>query len=124
MCVGRARARRAEASSGSVASGADVAGPSGLTSRAATYGEEDGATRFLPDFFLGSYEDFVRTCERNAKIGCVVLVSEEHDDVPEFKRYVSSYMLSALANVGWQEYSYRPDAAQANPRQRHFSLGR
>lgn len=93
VCVGRARARRAEAGSGSVASGADVAGPSGLTSRAAAYGEEDGATRFLPDFFLGSYEEFVRMCERNAKVGCVVLVSEEHDDVPEFKRYVSPYKL-------------------------------
>ncbi|EPS97134.1 hypothetical protein FOMPIDRAFT_110679 [Fomitopsis schrenkii] len=86
VCVGRARARRAEAGSGSVASGADAAGPSGLTSRAAMYGEEDGVTKLLPDFFLGSYEEFVRMCERNAKIGCVVLVSEEHDDVPEFKR--------------------------------------
>lgn len=91
VCVGRARTRRAEAGSGSMASGADVAGPSGLTSRAATYGEEEGAIMFLPDFFLGSYEEFVRMCERNAKVGCVVLVSEEHDDVPEFKRYAFSY---------------------------------
>ncbi|KZT70698.1 hypothetical protein DAEQUDRAFT_688992 [Daedalea quercina L-15889] len=95
VCVGRARARRAETKVGnaSMASGADVAGPSGLTSRAGTYGEEDageGVTKFLPDFFLGSYEEFVRMCERNAKIGCVVLVSEEHDDVPEFKRYVNT----------------------------------
>lgn len=92
VCVGRARARRAETGQASVASGADVAGPSGLKSRAATYGEEDGVTKFLPDFFLGSYEEFVRMCERNAKIGCVVLVSEEHDDVPEFMRYVLLYV--------------------------------
>ncbi|KAH9925980.1 uncharacterized protein B0H18DRAFT_1007240 [Fomitopsis serialis] len=88
VCVGRAGARRAEAKAGSVASGADVAGPSSLTSRAGAYEEDggEGVTKFLPDFFLGSYEEFVRTCERGAKIGCVVLVSEEHDDVPEFKR--------------------------------------
>ncbi|KAI0338357.1 hypothetical protein BDW22DRAFT_1348495 [Trametopsis cervina] len=45
-------------------------------------------TRVLPDFFIGSYESFVRTLakEREATVGCVIIVSDEHDDVPEFRR--------------------------------------
>ncbi|KAJ3522814.1 hypothetical protein NM688_g8821 [Phlebia brevispora] len=49
----------------------------------------DGASaRVLPDFFIGSYESFARQCGKDSepRIGCVVLVSEEHDDVAEFKR--------------------------------------
>ncbi|THH26650.1 hypothetical protein EUX98_g7538 [Antrodiella citrinella] len=48
---------------------------------------EDGE-RILSDFFLGSYEEFARTCakEDDPKLGCVILVSEEHDNVAEFKR--------------------------------------
>lgn len=51
--------------------------------------------RILPDFFLGGYEEFVRACAResDAKIGCVILVSEEHDDVAEFKRFVYLFAL-------------------------------
>ncbi|CDO76399.1 hypothetical protein BN946_scf184937.g13 [Trametes cinnabarina] len=69
-----------------VASG--VAGPSSLNARGGT--EDDAASerdlKLLPDFFLGSYEQFVRTCQKDMKIGCVIIVSEEHDDVAEFKR--------------------------------------
>ncbi|KAF7288153.1 UBX domain-containing protein [Mycena chlorophos] len=67
-----------------VASGVDTslpaAGPSTLTHRA------PNDRKVLPDFTLGSYEDALRTCQRDIRIGCIVLVSEEHDDVPEFKR--------------------------------------
>lgn len=42
--------------------------------------------RILPDFFLGSYEDALAAAKRDARILCVVLLSSEHDDVPEFKR--------------------------------------
>ncbi|KAG5645968.1 hypothetical protein DXG03_004760 [Asterophora parasitica] len=61
----------------------DSAGPSSLTARR-TY--DDPATKILPEFTLGSYEDALHICQRDARIGCVVLVSEEHDDVAEFKR--------------------------------------
>ena len=44
------------------------------------------AEKVLPDFMFGTYEAFLRACEREMKIGLVVLVSEEHSDVPEFKR--------------------------------------
>ncbi|KAF7356769.1 UBX domain-containing protein [Mycena venus] len=67
------------------ASGVDVgtsssAGPSTLSHRAPS------DRKVLPDFTLGTYEDALRTCQRDARIACIVLVSEEHDDVPEFKR--------------------------------------
>lgn len=83
VCVSSKGRRRAEESANqSVASG--VAGPSNLTSRAWS---DDAETKVIPDFFLGSYEEFARTCLRDIRIGCVILVSEEHDDVAEFKRY-------------------------------------
>ncbi|KZT25606.1 hypothetical protein NEOLEDRAFT_1092611 [Neolentinus lepideus HHB14362 ss-1] len=46
---------------------------------------EDGK-KVLPDFVVGSYEEALRKCEKEVRVGCVVLVSEEHDDVAEFKR--------------------------------------
>ncbi|KAJ7489513.1 hypothetical protein FB451DRAFT_1390665 [Mycena latifolia] len=56
------------------------AGPSTLTHR----GTSD--RKVLPDFMLSTYEEALRVCQRDFRIGCIVLVSEEHDDVPEFKR--------------------------------------
>lgn len=95
VCTSRSGNRKGAGASftnGHVASGADVsiAGPSALSSRQAAWEERrdaDGDLKILPDFFLGSYEQFVRTCEKELKVGCIVLVSEEHDDVAEFKRY-------------------------------------
>lgn len=66
-----------------------AAGPSTLTARSRLPDD----TKVLPDFTLGSYEQALRTCEREARIGCVVLVSDEHDDVPEFKRYCPLFIL-------------------------------
>ncbi|KAH9916742.1 uncharacterized protein BXZ73DRAFT_53631 [Epithele typhae] len=86
VCVGRAAPRKSSQTNGhSTASG--VAGPSSLTTRPGPWeGSESGESKLLPDFFLGSYEDFARTCQRELKIGCIVIVSEEHDDDAEFKR--------------------------------------
>jgi len=58
-----------------------------LTSRSTGLAQpsEDGR-KYLPDFTISSYEDMLQRCQREAKIGCVILVSEEHDDVAEFKR--------------------------------------
>ena len=46
----------------------------------------------LSDFFLWSYEGFARAFWKDidARVGCVILVSEEHDDVPGFKQSVPS----------------------------------
>lgn len=70
-----------------VASGVDVGPSSSVTARNAGATVEDGRKR-LPDFKLGTYEDTLRLCQTEARIGCVILVSAEHDDVAEFKRYV------------------------------------
>jgi len=48
-----------------------------------------GSSRLLPDFTIGSYDEILRLCQSELRIGCIVLVSSEHDDVPDFKRYVS-----------------------------------
>ncbi|GLB41111.1 putative UBA-like domain containing protein [Lyophyllum shimeji] len=61
----------------------DTAGPSTLTARPRAF---DDSVKVLPDFTLGSYDEALRICQRDARIGCIVLVSEEHDDVAEFKR--------------------------------------
>ncbi|KAK0447401.1 uncharacterized protein EV420DRAFT_1568587 [Desarmillaria tabescens] len=69
---------------GGMASG--VAGPS--TSRLVGRGNGDGGEgrKYLPDFVRGTYEGVLRRCLKEARVGCVVLVSEEHDDDAEFKR--------------------------------------
>jgi FAS-associated factor 2 len=45
-----------------------------------------GSPRLLPDFTLGSYDEILRLCQSEMRIGCIILVSNEHDDVPDFKR--------------------------------------
>ena len=45
-----------------------------------------GSPRLLPDFTLGSYDEILRLCQSEKRIGCIILVSNEHDDVPDFKR--------------------------------------
>ncbi|KAJ2929695.1 hypothetical protein H1R20_g7384, partial [Candolleomyces eurysporus] len=64
-----------------------------LTSRGNAAAGLNGITveegrKILPDFTLSTYEEVLRTVQRDSKIACVVLVSEEHDDAAEFKRHV------------------------------------
>ncbi|TCD63156.1 hypothetical protein EIP91_005884 [Steccherinum ochraceum] len=77
--------RRAVSSEGASSSVGSSGSAAGMTARKQA-GEE--GERILSDFFLGSYEEFAKACARedNPKLGCVILVSEEHDDVAEFKR--------------------------------------
>ncbi|CAE6438132.1 unnamed protein product [Rhizoctonia solani] len=58
-------------------------------------GEDEGkgkeslnAGRILPNFYIGSYEEALRIAQRELRVLCVILVSEEHDDVAQFKRNV------------------------------------
>lgn len=46
--------------------------------------------KILPDFFDGTYEEVLDTCQKEGRIACVILVSAEHDDVAEFKRLAIS----------------------------------
>jgi FAS-associated factor 2 len=46
------------------------------------------SSRVLPDFTLGGYDEILRLCQSEIRLGCIVLVSSEHDDVLDFKRFV------------------------------------
>lgn len=82
ISIGRLRQPHATSSSLNMDSG-----QSSLTSRRVTGQTEDGR-KLLPDFTSTTYEEMLKLCQREMKIGCIILVSEEHDDVPEFKRYM------------------------------------
>ncbi|KLO12666.1 hypothetical protein SCHPADRAFT_915548 [Schizopora paradoxa] len=62
-------------------------GPSTLSSRRSALSKAAGQ-RVLPDFYMGSYESALRVAEKEMRPMMVVLVSEEHDDVADFKRMV------------------------------------
>ncbi|CAE6426200.1 unnamed protein product [Rhizoctonia solani] len=51
-------------------------------------GKESLSAGALPNFYIGSYEEALRTAQRELRVLCVILVSEEHDDVAQFKRNV------------------------------------
>ncbi|KAG8688050.1 hypothetical protein FRC11_006167 [Ceratobasidium sp. 423] len=50
--------------------------------------ESPNTGRVLPNFYIGSYEEALRIAQRELRVLCVILVSEEHDDVAQFKRNV------------------------------------
>lgn len=62
-----------------------VAGPS-TDATLRNRGDAYGNGRVLPDFYLGGYEEAMRLCQKELRLGCVILVSDEHEDVGEFKR--------------------------------------
>jgi FAS-associated factor 2 len=76
MTVSRARASRREHEPGpsSAADEQDVL--------------SDPGRKLLPDFWLGSYESALEAAKREARMLCVVLLSDEHDDSPEFRKSV------------------------------------
>ncbi|KAF8314993.1 hypothetical protein DL93DRAFT_2079643 [Clavulina sp. PMI_390] len=48
-------------------------------------GKATDSTTRLPDFFIGSYEQALKAAETELKVLCVILLTNEHDDVPEFR---------------------------------------
>jgi FAS-associated factor 2 len=94
VCISKAAAMEAQEN------GTGVGSVNGATSAIAT-GSEPGPSnrpiptkrhptkvKTLPDFFLGGYDAALRAAQRDARVLCVVITSEEHDDVPEFRRNV------------------------------------
>jgi FAS-associated factor 2 len=82
---------------GPSSSAAASSSASHLTSRGNAAAGLNGITveegrKLLPDFTLSTYEEVLRTVQRDSKIACVILVSEEHDDAAEFKRHVAHLM--------------------------------
>jgi FAS-associated factor 2 len=97
VCIGRLKGPRGS-SGPSLTSGVD-AGPSRLTARNT---QSDGLVegkKLLPDFSTNSYEDFLRTCQRELKVGCIILMTEEHDDTSEFKRYATLFWAKTALTV-------------------------
>lgn len=81
VCVSRA---------GAESESTAVAGPSSAsTSNLRHRGDAYTNGRILPDFYLGGYEEAMRTCQKDLMIGCIILVSEEHEDIGQFKRCAS-----------------------------------
>ncbi|KIK66065.1 hypothetical protein GYMLUDRAFT_82458 [Collybiopsis luxurians FD-317 M1] len=60
------------------------AGPSTLTSRNAS-AAHSSSQKLLPPFHLGTYDSILRLCQSSFRIGCIVLVSAEHDSTAQFK---------------------------------------
>ena len=85
-------------------------GQSSLTSRR-TNGQIEDGRKLLPDFTISTYEEMLRLCQREMKIGCVILVSEEHDDVLEFKRYNTFQINFAIAYLSFSVRSTLTDSA-------------
>lgn len=87
VSIGRLKSPRGSTSTSGV-----EAGPSRLTARNVQSDDllSEGK-KLLPDFIICGYEEFLRTCQRELKIGCVILVTEEHDDTAEFKRYETTF---------------------------------
>lgn len=76
MCVSHAAAASEEAD-----------GAAGASSSSAS-GKTTASGKLLPDFFVGSYEQALKNSEKDLRVLCVILLSSEHDDVPEFNRYI------------------------------------
>lgn len=79
LCISKARALEAH----DVNSSLDEPGPSNrVIQRHAT------KRKTLPDFFFGGYDAALRLAQQEARVLCVILTCEEHDDVPPFRRDV------------------------------------
>lgn len=81
VCISKAALMEAQAEG----NGGGEPGPS---SRAGLVHRRTEKVKTLPDFFLGGYDAALRAAQRDAKVLCAVLTSEEHDDVPAFRRDV------------------------------------
>jgi FAS-associated factor 2 len=79
LCISKARALEAHETNASL----DEPGPSNrVIQRHAT------KRKTLPDFFVGGYDAALRLAQQEARILCVILTCEEHDDVPPFRKDV------------------------------------
>lgn len=77
LCLSNARSREAHSSGVEPGTGSSISQrPTG------TYEEP----KYLPDFEATAYEAFLKRCNDDIRIGCIILVSDEHDDTAEFKR--------------------------------------
>ena len=98
VSIARLKAPKGVSSSaaGPSSSAAASSSASHLTSRGNAATGLNGITveegrKLLPDFTLSTYEEVLKTVQRDSKIACVILVSEEHDDAAAPEYYVQFY---------------------------------
>ncbi|KZT54257.1 hypothetical protein CALCODRAFT_19086 [Calocera cornea HHB12733] len=60
----------------------------GETASTASTTDATEKRKVLPDFWIGSYKTALDTAKKDIRILCVILMSEEHQDMPEFRRNV------------------------------------
>lgn len=78
MVISRARAIQAEST--------PLAGPSHIQDTFFT----DTSRKLLPDFYVGSYDSALQLARQEARPLCAILLSDEHDDTPAFKKTILS----------------------------------
>lgn len=79
LCISKARALEVHEANASL----DEPGPSNRVIQ-----RHPAKRKTLPDFFIGGYDAALRLAQQEARVLCVVLTCEEHDDVPPFRRDV------------------------------------
>jgi len=79
LCISKARALEAHETNASL----DEPGPSNRVIQ-----RHASKRKMLPDFFIGGYDAALRLAQQEARVLCVILTCEEHDDVPPFRRDV------------------------------------
>jgi FAS-associated factor 2 len=87
LCISNAALLEAQANGkGSIIE--SEAGPSSGAGTSKLVRRHQTRSKILPDFILGGYDAALDVARREARVLCVILTSEEHDDVPLFRREV------------------------------------
>ena len=79
LCISKARALEAHEADAT----SDEPGPSNRVIQ-----RHAAKRKTLPDFFVGGYDAALKLSQQEARVLCVILTCEEHDDVPPFRRDV------------------------------------
>ena len=72
--------------------------------------------KLLPDLFIGSYDQALKAAETELRVLCAIVLSSEHDDVPEFRRCASfstPYSFEANATLELRTVMTDPDFVKA-----------
>jgi FAS-associated factor 2 len=87
LCISNAALLDAQTNGNGAASESE-AGPSSGAGTSKLVRRHQAGTKTLPNFFLGGYDAALDIAKREARVLCVILTSEEHDDMPVFRREV------------------------------------
>ncbi|CAG7849017.1 SubName: Full=Uncharacterized protein {ECO:0000313/EMBL:CCA67368.1} [Serendipita indica DSM 11827] len=88
LCVSKAALIEAQRDVPGLGEGGDESNEPGPSSRPLLVRRRHERPKTIPDFFTGGFDLALKTAEREARVLCVILTSEEHDDSPAFRRDV------------------------------------